>query len=170
MTGADVSFKDTAGIGAGAHGAEMTVDRAAAVAHRGSLCTVTFDNALVAVTFAHASDVDFFAGSKYVCLDDVANIHFICILKTELFQMLQHADTGFFQVSLFRLGKFLVGNFFVSELYGFITVTLFGLFLNYHARTCFNVPASSKICVMPTFLPIMAFFIIYPPLVIGCLA
>ena len=55
LASADLTLEDAGGIGGGAHGAGMTMDGAAAVAHGGALCAVALDGTLVAVCLLYTS-------------------------------------------------------------------------------------------------------------------
>lgn len=142
----------------------MTVDRAAAVAGRGAPGVPALHDAGVAVALADAGDIDALALFEDVSLQDVAHVQGGAVLKAELVQVLHHAHAGLLKVALLRLGELLGGDFAVAELDGVVAFLVRRLLLDDDAGpasitvTGTTLPASSKICVMPTFLPMMAFF------------
>ena len=100
---ADLALEDAAGVGAGAHGACVTVNRTAAVGGGGALCAVALDNAGVALALAGAGDVDLVAGCEDVCLQNVADVELCRVFELELFKVLEHADAGLLQMAGFGL-------------------------------------------------------------------
>ena len=74
MACADLTREDTGLVGRSAHGACVTVDRAAAVGHGGTACAIALHNALVAVALGDAGNVDLVAGSEGVSLNFVADV------------------------------------------------------------------------------------------------
>ena len=125
-------------IGAGTHGTGVTVNRTAAVAGGGTALAEALDNAGVAFALADAGDVDLVALGKEVGLHHVADFQLAVVLKTELFQVLEHAHAGLLQVARLGLAQFLFGDFFVAELNGLVAFLLFGHLLHDHAGAGLN--------------------------------
>ena len=138
VTGADLAGKDAAGIRGGAHGAGMTVDRAAAVGHRGALGAPALDDAGVALALADAGDVDLVALFEGVSLDNVADVHLVGILEAELVQHAQRADAGLVEMTLFGFVELALGDFLEAELDGSIAFLFRGLLLDHFARAGFD--------------------------------
>ena len=86
LAGADLALEDTAGVGGGAHGTGVTVDRAAAVGHTTAAGVPALDNAGVAVTLARTGDVNEVAGLEGVSLDDGAELELGAIIKADTFK------------------------------------------------------------------------------------
>ena len=133
VAGLLLAREDAAGIGARAHGARMTVDRAAAVAGGRTALAVALDDAGVAVTLADTGDVDLVAFGEHVGLDDVADFEIAGILKTELLEVLDEAYAGGLQVTLLALAELLAGYFLVTELDCLVSFLLLGHLLHDHA-------------------------------------
>ena len=133
VAGLLLAREDAAGVRAGAHGARVTVDRAAAVAGGRTALAEALDNAGVAVTLADTGDVDLVAFREHVGLHDVADFELAGILKTELLEMLDHAHAGFLQVTLLAVRELLLGYFLVTELDCLVSFLLLGHLLHDHA-------------------------------------
>ena len=103
LAGADLALEDTAGVGGGAHGTSVTMDRAAAVGHTTAAGVPTLDNAGVAVTLARAGHVDKVAGLEGISLDDGAELQLGSVVKVELTQVLLGGNASLVQVAEFRL-------------------------------------------------------------------
>ena len=116
----------------------MTVNRTAAVAGGGTLCAVALYNACVAVALAGAGNVDLIAGCEDVCLQNVADVELCRVFELELFKVLEHADAVLLQMAGFGLGDVLLGNFFVTELDGFIAFLFCGHLLGHDAGACLD--------------------------------
>ena len=113
----------------------MTVDRAAAVAHRSALSAVALDGALIAVALAGAGHVHKVALFEGVSLDDVADVQLGRVLKVELAQVLLGADGCLVQVAHLGLGQLTLGDILVAQLNGRIALFLDSLLLNDRAGT-----------------------------------
>lgn len=100
---ADLALEDTGGIGGGAHGTSVTMDRAAAVAGGSALCAPALDDALIAVALAGAGHVHKVALFEGVSLDDVANVQFGGVIQVELTQVLLGGHASLVQVAHFGL-------------------------------------------------------------------
>ena len=135
LAGADVALEDAAGIRGGTHRAGVTVDRAAAVAHRSTLSAVALDGALIAVALAGAGHVHKVALFEGVSLDDVADVQLGRVLKVELAQVLLGADGCLVQVAHLGLGQLTLGDILVAQLNGRIALFLDSLLLNDRAGT-----------------------------------
>ena len=116
----------------------MTVDRAAAVGHGGAACAVALHNALIAVAFADAGNVDLVAGSEGVSLDFVADVHVGSAVQLELLQVLLGGNAGLLQVACLRLAELLLGDVAKAQLDGYVAVGLNGLLLGNDAGACFH--------------------------------
>ena len=78
--------------------------------------------------------------------------------------MLDEAYAGGLQVTLLALAELLAGYFLVTELDCLVSFLLLGHLLHDHAGAGLDDGhGNDQICVMPTFLPMMAFFIVFPP-------
>ena len=135
LTGADVALEDAAGIGGGAHGAGMTMDRAAAVAHGGALCAVALDGALVAVALAGAGHIHKVTLLEGVGLDDVTDVQLGGVFQVKLAQVLLGGHASLVQVTHFGLGQLPLGNILKAQLDRLITFLLGSLLLNDGAGT-----------------------------------
>ena len=116
----------------------MTVNRTTTVAHLLDVAAVTLDSALVAVTLADTGDVDVVAFLEGSGGDNVANVQFVAVLQTELFQVSHGSNACLAGVAQLGLAQLALGNFFVTELYGCIAFLLNGLLLHDHAGACFD--------------------------------
>ena len=88
LTCADLALENTAGIGGGAHGTGVTVDRTAAVGHAAAAGIPALDSAGVTVTLARAGHVNEVAGLEGISLDDGAELQLGSVVKVELTQVL----------------------------------------------------------------------------------
>ena len=133
MTSLLLAREDTGRIGAGAHGAGVTVNGAAAVAGGGTALAEALDDAGVALALAGAGHVDLVALGEHVGLDHVTDFQLAGVGQTELFEVLDHAHAGLLQVACLGLGQLLLGHFFVAELDGVIAFLFLGHLLDDHA-------------------------------------
>ena len=110
------------------------VDRAAAVGHGGAACAVALHNALIAVAFADAGNVDLVAGSEGVRLDFVADVHVGSAVQLELLQdLLELLQAGLLLVAQLGLGQLALQDILEAQLDGGVAVGLVGLLLHHGA-------------------------------------
>ena len=100
-----MALENTAGGRGGAHRTGLTVNRAAAVGHRGAMAAAALDRAFVAVALADAGDVDLVADCENACLDLVADVHLSSLFNLEFLQVLLKGNVCPLQVTCFRLGQ-----------------------------------------------------------------
>ncbi len=129
LASADLALEDTAGVGGGAHGTGVTVDRAAAVGHTSAAGVPALDNARVAVALAGTGDVNEVAGLEGVSLDDVADVQLGSVVKVKLTQVLLGGNASLVQVAHFGLGQLRFANVLIAQLNSLITFLIGGLLL-----------------------------------------
>ena len=138
VAGLLLAREDAGGIGARAHGARVTMDGAAAVAHGGALGIVALDDAGVAFTFADAGGVHLVARSKDVSLQHVAHFELVVAVDLDFLQDTKQLSAGLGQVALLALGEVLLGGGLIAQLDSFIAVLFGGLLLNDGAGARFD--------------------------------
>jgi len=133
-----MAFENTAGGRGGAHGTGLTMDRAAAVGHRGAMAAAALDGAFVAVALADAGDVDFVADCENACLDLVADVHLGGFLNAEFLEVLLEGNFCLLEMAELRLGQLGFLDVLKAKLYGVVAVFLGGLLLGHDAGACLN--------------------------------
>ncbi len=132
VAGLMLARHDAGRIGARAHGARVTVDRAAAVGGGGAALAVTLDRAGIALALADAGDVDLLALGEDVGLHGVAHFQLAAVFQAEFFEVLEVGNAGLLQVALLGLGELALGDFLKAELDGFIAFLFLGHLLDDH--------------------------------------
>ena len=82
-----VTLEDPARRRGRTHGTSLTVNRAAAVRHRGAMTAAALDRAFVAVALADAGDVDLVADREDARLDLVADVCLGSLFNAELLEI-----------------------------------------------------------------------------------
>ena len=131
--GADFALENPGGVGAGAHGARVTVHGAAAVGLLQPGGPVALHHALIALALAGAGDVHPVPGGEHVGLNLVAHVEGVAVGQAELLEGLLAGVPRLFQVAQLGAGELALRHVAVAQLYGAVAVLLCGLFLHHGA-------------------------------------
>ena len=146
----------------------MAVHRAAAVGHGSPSGVPALDDTLIAVALGDAGHVYLVAGGEGIGLDHVAHVQVRSGVQLKLLQVLFELYAGFLQVAGLGLGQLGLLRILKAQLHGNVTVLFQGFLLGHDTGagsmtvTGMTLPLSSKIWVMPTFLPMIAFMYVPP--------
>ena len=116
----------------------MTVDRAAAVGGRGTLCVPSLDNALIAMTLGDAGHVNMIACGEQVSLDLSTDFEVSSIVELKFLEMLLGRNACLLEMTEFRLGQLFLSDIAVSQLHGNIAIVFDCLLLSDDTGTRFN--------------------------------
>ena len=148
----------------------MACNRAGTVGLFKSLEVPALDDAGVTLTFAGARYVNLVAVCEHVSLDEVAYVVSAAIAESEFLQGLLRGNVALLEVAGERLAHALRLLIAEANLNCIVAVVFNSLLLCDNTRTGFNncyghdSALFVEICVMPIFLPMIAFCILYPPL------